>query len=129
MRHKGKAAKHYDAVKEDRDAWKAGMKQICFVCNQPFRNLDIHEILRRSRTRSPFQRWNLTLVCRRCHESHEVAASNKESMTRMLARKRHYDRSHYSLASFVLARDERALEFITEAEVELAAQVLGFSRG
>jgi hypothetical protein len=44
----------------------------------------------------------------------------------MLARKRHYDRSHYSLASFVLARDERALEFITEAEVELAAQVLGF---
>lgn len=125
MRRKGKAAKHYDSVKEDRDAWKAGLRPICFVCNETFKHLDIHEILRRSRTREPFQRWNLTLLCRRCHESHEVAASNRESMTRMLARKRFYDPDHYSLTSFVLARDERATEFITEAEVELAAQALG----
>lgn len=104
----------------DRKAWKQEIaSKRCFVCTRDNCRLDIHEILRRSRVRDPFQRWNLTLVCRKCHESYEVACSNRQSMTRMLARKLFWDALHYDLQSFLKARDERAMEFITQAEVEI----------
>jgi 5-methylcytosine-specific restriction endonuclease McrA len=127
IKQHGKAYQHYQDMKDDREAWKLSQKPQCWACQELFRHdrLDVHEILRRSRTLRPFGRWNLTLLCRKCHDGHDVAASNRESMTRMLARKKYFDPMHYNLLAWLCARDQRALQFITEEEVEHALRELG----
>lgn len=81
--------------------------------------LEIHEILRRSQAPN---KWafdaNYLLLCQKCHAGQKIAASNKASIVYQLALKKLRDYPNYNLQEWLAVRNPRAMEFITEAEID-----------
>jgi hypothetical protein len=111
-----KSISYYKSVRVDRNGWRESHPQVCMRCGIRPGFLEIHEILRRSRCVNWGFRANYLALCGNCHVYFD--ASNRETMTEALAIKKIRDPDHYDLNLWLRMRDERAMEFITDEEVE-----------
>ena len=115
------AKQYYESIRPDREAWRSEMIPYCMDCGipqdyAPRRFLEIHEILPRSYLRNNWHsRMNILLLCADCHFRQQ--ARNRDSMIRCLAIKQLRDPLHYDLQAWLKLRNQKAMEFITQAEV------------
>lgn len=105
--------------KPDRDAWRLDVPERCMWCGDGLSTVyglnwfEIHEMLPRGRcTRWSF-RANFLLVHNVCHSK-----AAESSAAAQLARKKHFDADHYDLHEWLKRRDARAMEYVTESEVD-----------
>ena len=122
------AVKYYQSIKADREEWRALMPMVCMDCgiqqrHAPRKFLEIHEILTRASLPGAWYfRANIILLCGPCHFKQQ--ARNKESMTRCLAVKALRDPLHYDLELWLKTRNPKAMQYITQEEIDDASNGL-----
>lgn len=115
------AREYYLTVKEDRLAWRESMPQRCMYCGSNFWPVgcihlwpEVHEILSRAHAPNSWGfRANYLLLDSTCHA--KVAAL---SHAEQLAIKLRCDPDHYDLREWLIRRNIRAMEYVTQDEVD-----------
>ena len=106
------------SIKKARDQWSDSTPPECMICGKKNVRFDIHEILRRSQ--AP-RGWgfveNYLKLCRSCHDSELITHSNYMSICIQLRIKSEKDPENYDLEKWNLARNPRAGNYVTEADI------------
>jgi hypothetical protein len=127
IKSKGKAAKYYQSIKEDRAEWARSRLPFCMSCGCKggFTGLQIHEITRRAQASTRWAcRSSYLLLCQSCHESDFASMAH----TDQLAIKKVKDPEYYDLQKWLRISDPelKAPRRVTEEEVsEAVVRIFG----
>jgi hypothetical protein len=135
IKSKGKAAKYYQSVKEERFVWARSKKQLCMACGalSGYMGLEIHEIERRAHAPDNWAHWsNYLLLCGPCHSGPFASMPH----SRQLAYKFLADGDDFHLMHWLRLKDPllRAPNRVTMdevlawVEVITSEQALGINR-